>query len=102
MNIGTDKVNDSVRTAVPHHLLDVFDIQDTFSAGDFVYLATQALDDIVSRGKMPIVVGGTAFYLQMLMRGSPGTPPNDPTIQAKVNLYDCGYHAMVPKINSWL
>ena len=84
MDIGTDKVSVATRSTIRHHLIDVFDVNSVYSAGDFVAHATQAIDDIVSRGKTPIVVGGTAFYLHMLMQGMPGTPPNSDEAKSKV------------------
>ena len=86
MDIGTDKVSAATRSAVRHHLIDVFDVNSVYSAGDFVAHATEAIADIVSRGKTPIVVGGTAFYLHMLMQGMPGTPPNSDEARSKVGL----------------
>lgn len=63
------------RRGIPHHLLDVFDPKDEFSAGQFYTLARAATSDILSRGKTPIVVGGTGFYLRWYILGKPSTPP---------------------------
>lgn len=56
---------------IPHHLIDVLDPHEDFSAGHFHDLAHEAVNDILSRGRLPIVVGGTGFYLRMFMFGKP-------------------------------
>eukprot|EP00042_Codosiga_hollandica_P049172 m.565276 g.565276 ORF g.565276 m.565276 type:complete len:487 (-) comp57823_c0_seq2:37-1497(-) len=86
MDIGTDKVSADVRKSVRHHLIDIINIRQSFSAGDFAARASQAITEITERGKTPIVVGGTAFYLQMLMHGAPGTPASDEHTKAQVDL----------------
>ena len=69
LNIGTCKPTESERSAVVHHLLDIINPDEPFSAYHFVELAEQAIVDIQSRHKMPIVVGGTYFYLRALQNG---------------------------------
>ncbi|MBR5031840.1 MAG: tRNA (adenosine(37)-N6)-dimethylallyltransferase MiaA, partial [Clostridia bacterium] len=66
MDIGTAKPTAEERAAAPHHLVDALDISERFSSADFVSLATKALEDITSRGKIPFVTGGTGLYSQML------------------------------------
>lgn len=75
LDIGSDKISVAERRNIPHHLLDVFDPKDEFSAGQFYSLARAATADILSRGKTPIVVGGTGFYLRWYILGKPSTPP---------------------------
>jgi tRNA dimethylallyltransferase len=67
--IGTAKATPEEQAQAVHHLIDVRDIDESFSAYEFVELATQAIDDIQSRGKLPIIVGGTGLYLQSLIEG---------------------------------
>ncbi|MGX6990022.1 tRNA (adenosine(37)-N6)-dimethylallyltransferase MiaA [Pseudolactococcus reticulitermitis] len=69
VHIGTAKATESEQAAVPHHLIDVRDLTETFSAHDFVSEANTAIADILSRGKLPIIVGGTGLYLQSLIEG---------------------------------
>ena len=69
LDIGTAKPGAAERAAVPHHLVDVADPVDTYSAGMFVRDADAAIAAIRGRGRVPIVVGGTLFYLQSLLRG---------------------------------
>jgi tRNA dimethylallyltransferase len=69
MDIGTAKATPSEREAVPHHMLDLQDPGEDFSAGDYQRLARQALDGIRRRGCIPFVVGGTGLYLRALLLG---------------------------------
>ncbi|QIM46932.1 tRNA (adenosine(37)-N6)-dimethylallyltransferase MiaA [Streptococcus ruminicola] len=69
LDIGTAKATPEEQAAAPHHLIDVRDVDETYSVYDFVTEAKAAIDDIVSRGKLPIIVGGTGLYLQSLLEG---------------------------------
>jgi tRNA dimethylallyltransferase len=69
MDIGTAKPTAAERAAVPHHMLDLRDPTAEFSAGDYQRLGRAALDGIRCRGRVPIVVGGTGFYLRALLEG---------------------------------
>ena len=81
MDIGTGKVTPEETRGVPHHLLNIADpVTDTYTATDFKYDAEAAITDIVSRGTIPIICGGTFFYLDVLrgkMQPAP-VPPNPP------------------------
>src|SRR3990167_7015519 len=77
LNIGTEKITEEEMRGVPHHLIDIRDPRETYSAGDFVADATRLIQEISVRGKLPILVGGTHFYFDALIRGLPtGTAPN--------------------------
>ncbi|GAX75196.1 hypothetical protein CEUSTIGMA_g2640.t1 [Chlamydomonas eustigma] len=78
LDVGSDKLPLSERQGVPHHLIDVREVQDEFSAGDFHDLARAAARDIIARGKVPIVVGGTGFYLRWFMQGKAQGPRTTP------------------------
>ncbi|WP_105616054.1 tRNA (adenosine(37)-N6)-dimethylallyltransferase MiaA [Vallitalea okinawensis] len=67
MDIGTAKIKEEEMDGVPHYLLDELNPDDPFSVADFQRLAKQYYDDIISRGKIPIIVGGTGFYLQSII-----------------------------------
>ncbi len=80
LDIGTAKITEEEKAGIPHHLIDVADVDTIFTAHDFKQLATAAIDDIVERAKVPIIVGGTFFYLDQL-RGTSTmaeVPPNPP------------------------
>ena len=85
MDIGTAKPTPAERRGVPHHLLDVADPRDDFSAAKYAALATEAVEDIRRRGLLPIVVGGTGLYIDALLRGTDFAPaPEDPTLRAEL------------------
>ena len=67
--IGTAKPSAAERKLVPHHFIDCVAPDDSMTAGEYARLARQALEDIKSRGKLPIVVGGTGLYLRALLEG---------------------------------
>lgn len=69
LDIGTAKATPKEQAAAPHHLIDVRDVDANYSAYDFVAEASQAIMEIASRGKVPIIVGGTGLYLQSLLEG---------------------------------
>ncbi len=82
--IGTAKVPEAARRGIPHHLIDVIEPGGLFTAGDYAVAAGAALRDIAGRGRIPIVVGGTGFYLRALLDGlSPG-PPRDAALREKL------------------
>ncbi|MGV3009985.1 tRNA (adenosine(37)-N6)-dimethylallyltransferase MiaA [Streptococcus thoraltensis] len=69
LNIGTAKASPKEQAAAVHHLIDVRHVTQNYSAFDFVTEAHEAIDDIISRDKLPIIVGGTGLYLQSLLEG---------------------------------
>lgn len=84
MDIGTAKPSARERALLPHHLLDLRDPDEQYMVGDFVRLADEACGDIASRGRLPIVAGGTGFYVRNFLFGLPSGPEADPAIRAAV------------------
>lgn len=76
MDIGTAKATLQERTNIPHHLIDIRDVKDRFTAVDFFHEARLACESILARGKTPILVGGTGFYLHVFLYGPPKGPPS--------------------------
>ncbi|MCD7946268.1 MAG: tRNA (adenosine(37)-N6)-dimethylallyltransferase MiaA [Clostridiales bacterium] len=74
MDIGTAKPTLAEREGIPHHLLDVADPEENFSVARYVALASAAVDDILARGKVPIIAGGTGLYIDSLMDGRSFAP----------------------------
>lgn len=74
LDIGSDKISEEERQGIPHHMIDILSVRDEFSAGDFYTRARAVTEEILSRGKVPIVVGGTGFYLRWYTMGKPSTP----------------------------
>jgi tRNA dimethylallyltransferase len=81
MDIGTAKPSSEERAALPHHLLDICDINEQFNTGDFVRLANETCLEISGRGKLPVVSGGTGFYLKNFILGLSEAPPSDEKIR---------------------
>lgn len=74
MDIGTAKPSSDERGGIPHHLLDLADPDQPFSAADFAEAASRIIPDISSRSKRPIVVGGTGLYIRALLHGLVDSP----------------------------
>lgn len=71
MDIGTAKPTKLEQETVPHHLLDIITPDSSFSFADFANLAKKAIDQVINKGKIPLIVGGTGFYLDGLINGIP-------------------------------
>jgi tRNA dimethylallyltransferase len=84
LDIGSAKATAEERAAVPHHLLDVVDPDQDFSAADYGRLARAALDAIAERGRLPLVAGGTGLYLRALRRGLFAGPSRDPDFRRRL------------------
>lgn len=69
LDIGTAKATPEEQAAAPHHLIDVREVTESYSAFDFVREAKQAIAEITARGKLPIIAGGTGLYIQSLLEG---------------------------------
>jgi tRNA dimethylallyltransferase len=81
MDIGTDKPSPEALREIPHHLVDVAEPEEAFSAGRWADEARRAVEEIVARGRVPIVVGGSGFYLSALLDGLPGGPARDDRVR---------------------
>ncbi|MBZ5677600.1 MAG: tRNA (adenosine(37)-N6)-dimethylallyltransferase MiaA [Acidobacteriia bacterium] len=84
-DIGTAKIPAAARRGVPHHLLDVLDPQTSFSAGDYARTAREIIAGISNRGHLPLVVGGTGFYLRALLDGLPALPGRDESLRERLS-----------------
>jgi tRNA dimethylallyltransferase len=82
MDIGTAKPTRAELAAVPHHLIDIRDPLQAYSAAEFVADATRLAEQIRARGRLPLLVGGTMLYFKALMHGLDDMPPADPAIRA--------------------
>ena len=80
MDIGTAKPTQAEMRGVPHHMLDVADPEEDFSVARYVDMAAKCVDDILSRGKLPILAGGTGLYIDSLLSGRTFAPfqPDSP------------------------
>ena len=84
MDVATGKPTADERAAVVHHLVDIVDPDDTYDAARFARDAHAAIATIRSRGRLPVVVGGTGFYVRALLRGLDPAVPADPAFRAEL------------------
>lgn len=87
MDIGTAKPSREVLAAVPHHLIDIRDPADTWSAADFRAAALAVMDEILARGKIPLLVGGTMLYFKALISGLAVLPAADPAVRREIEAF---------------
>ena len=81
MDIGTAKPSAAERAAVPHHLIDILEPTDAYSAARFVADARRLIDEITARGRLPLLVGGTMLYFKALREGLDDMPAADPALR---------------------
>ncbi|KAK9812443.1 hypothetical protein WJX73_000141 [Symbiochloris irregularis] len=84
LDVGSDKLPEEERCGISHHLLDVLNPKEEFSAADFFCRAREAAAQVLERGKVPIVAGGTGFYLRWFVHNRPQTPAPNPESAAIV------------------
>ena len=96
MDIGTAKPTLAERQAVVHHLIDIRDPTQSYSAADFARDATALIADIRGRGKLPLLVGGTMLYIKALIEGLDDLPLADPAVRADIEeeAHDRGWPAL--------
>ncbi len=84
LDAGTSKPSAAARAEIPHHLIDVADPGESYSAGRFAREAAGAIDRIARAGRTPIVVGGTGLYLRALLKGIAPLPPRDDVVRGRL------------------
>lgn len=84
MNIGSAKPDQEFLEQYPHHLVDIRDPDEAYSAADFVTDAAGLVEEITQRGNIPLMVGGTSFYFSALEKGLPDLPCADESIRARI------------------
>ena len=92
MDIGTAKPPPALLAKLPHHLIDIRNPSEQFNVGDFVRLADKACSEIAARSALPVLLGGTGYYLKNFIFGLPSAPPSDTGIREKLKaeLAQCG------------
>ena len=85
MDIGTAKPTAAERRAVPHHLIDILDPTEAYSAGRFREDAIRLVGEIAARNKVPLIVGGTMLYYRALAQGLDALPPANPAVRAQID-----------------
>ena len=84
-DIGTDKLPVEARRGIPHHLIDIADPTEVYTAAQFARDAARAIREIHARGKLPILIGGTGFYYRALTRGLFPGPGADEDLRTRLN-----------------
>lgn len=84
MDIGTAKPDKTELAAVPHHLIDILDIEESYSAANFAQDAARLIDEINARGRCPLLVGGTMLYAKALREGMDESPATDPAVRERI------------------
>ncbi len=90
LDIGTAKPSRDLRARVPHHLVDVAEPTETFSAGRWASEAREIAQEIAARGKLPIVAGGSGFYVSALLGGLPPGQARDDGLRAALAVWGRG------------
>jgi tRNA dimethylallyltransferase len=85
LDIGTAKPSAAERAAVPHHLIDILDATEAYSAAQFVADARRLIGEINGRGRTALLVGGTMLYFKALIDGLDAMPPADPAVRAALD-----------------
>ncbi|MDR0376002.1 MAG: tRNA (adenosine(37)-N6)-dimethylallyltransferase MiaA, partial [Treponema sp.] len=100
MDIGTAKPSVGLRERLPHHLIDIRTPDQSYNAGDFVRLAEEAIARIAERSALPVVSGGTGFYLKNFIMGLPEAPPSDESARRalKAELREQGAEALAREL----
>ncbi|MCL2832382.1 MAG: tRNA (adenosine(37)-N6)-dimethylallyltransferase MiaA [Treponema sp.] len=100
MDIGTAKPSRETQAKIPHHLIDIKSPAQQFNAGEFVRLAENAIRSADKNSALPVVSGGTGFYLRNLIMGLPAAPPPDPQIRndLKAELTKNGTAALISEL----
>ena len=99
-DIGTAKPGAEERARVPHHLIDILEPHEPYSAGEFARRARETIAEIEGRGRLPIVVGGSGLYLRALFQGISPLPPGDPEVRQRLRerLTEEGLPALVQEL----
>ena len=84
LDIGAAKPDAATRALAPHHLVDVHDPHEVFSAADFAREALAAMQALAARGRVPLLAGGTGLYFAALLDGLAEMPPADPALRAAI------------------
>ncbi|HUW39584.1 MAG TPA: tRNA (adenosine(37)-N6)-dimethylallyltransferase MiaA [Rectinemataceae bacterium] len=102
MDIGTAKPGPELLARLPHRLIDILEPSQQYTAGDFVRLAESACADIAASGALPVLSGGTGFYLRSFLCGMPTAPAADAALRSEVarDLRECGAGALREELRS--
>ena len=102
MDIGTAKPTKEEMAAVPHHLIDIIEPTESYSAADFAQDCVRLVAEIRNRGKVPLIVGGTMLYAKAVREGLSPLPATDPAVREKIGaeLNEKGLPALYERLRS--
>ncbi len=102
MDIGTAKATYEEQQGIIHHMIDICDISETYNVKSFFDTAQEAFQSIFDRSKVPIVAGGTGFYIHSLIYGPPEGPGSDPSVRASLEkiVEDLGIEILYDRLYS--
>jgi tRNA dimethylallyltransferase len=98
-DIGTAKVPVAERRGIPHHLIDLIEPGELFTAGQYARTAREILREIAGRQRVPIVVGGTGFYLRALLDGLFPGPARDQSIRERLERHSGSLHRILSRLD---
>jgi tRNA dimethylallyltransferase len=98
LDVGTAKPTPEERAAVPHHLFDLLDPAEVFSAGEYAARARDVIGEIAARGRLPVLTGGTGFYLRALLEGLPAVPTADPELRRRLLAREARRPGLLPRL----
>ena len=84
LDIGSAKPDKAMQNLIPHHLVDVLEPWEQFTVGDYCNAAERITDEIIARGNVPLLTGGTAYYFRQFLFGSAETPVSDPVVRSEI------------------
>lgn len=85
LNIGAAKTPPDERRGIPHHLIDILDPSEHYTAGDYARAARAVVAEIASRGRLPVMAGGTGFYVRAFLEGLSASPERDPELRDRLS-----------------
>lgn len=84
LDIGTAKVSPEERALITHHMIDICDLDESFNVAQYYSQAALAIDEVIARDNVPIIVGGSGFYIHALLYGPPAGPPSIPEVREQL------------------
>ena len=97
-DIGTAKLPSGERCGIPHHLIDILDPDELFTAGEYARLARETIHAISQRGNLPILAGGTGFYLRALLDGLFEGPSRDQSLRDRLARREAATRPRLPAL----
>ncbi len=84
LDIGTAKATPEERALISHHMIDICDVEETYNVAQYYREATQAVREVIARDNVPIIAGGSGFYIHALLYGPPAGPPPIPEVREQL------------------